>query len=96
MKDKELLVGIQGQYHYYLGRFSGYFSRPDWKFLWQMCFGLLENGEVKLSKIAQALSEGISMKKTTERLASHLGRVGFWGRILDGLLRVQRRALRGC
>jgi len=65
------------------------------------CFGVLvfwcfESGEVKLSKIAQALSEGISMKKTTERLARHLGRLGFWGRILDGLLRVQRRALRGC
>jgi len=65
------------------------------------CFGVLvfwcfESGEVKLSKIAQALSERISMKKTTERLARHLGRVGFWGKILDGLLRVQRRALGGC
>ncbi len=47
-------------------------------------------------EIAQGLGEGISMKKTTERLARHLGRGGFWGGILEGLLRVQRRALRGC
>lgn len=96
MKDKQLLQRIQGKYHNYLSRFSGHFSRPDWKCLVQMCFGVLESGEVKLSKIAQALGEGISMKKTTERLARHLGRAGFWAEILDGVLGVQRRALRRC
>lgn len=61
-----------------------------------MCFGVLESGEVKLSKIARALGERISLKKSTECLARHLGRADFWGEILDGLLRVQRRALQGC
>ena len=73
MKDKELLGRIQGKYHYYLRRFSGYFSRPAWKFLCQMCFGILESSEVKLSKITQDLGEQINMRKMTERLARYLG-----------------------
>ena len=51
MKDKELLGRVKGKFHHYLSRFSGDFNRPDWKFLVQMCFGVLESGEVKLSKI---------------------------------------------
>jgi hypothetical protein len=96
MEDKQLLGCVKGKFHHYLGRFSDYFNRPDWKFLVQMCFGILESGEVKLSKIAQALGERTSLKKTTERLARHLGRVVFWQEILSGVLHVQRRALRSC
>jgi len=96
MKDREIIQRIQGKYHYYLGRFDSYFSRPDWKFVTQLCFGILESGELKLSKIARGLGEKISLKKTTERLARHLGRAGFWRTLSDGLLDVQSRALRRC
>lgn len=96
MENKEIIQRIQGKYHHYLGRFDRCFNRPDWKFITQLCFGILESGELKLSKIAQGLGEKISLKKTTERLARHLGRDGFWQVISDGLLEVQSWSLRRC
>lgn len=96
MEHRELIQTVQGKFHYYLNRFTESFSRPDWKFINQMCFGILESGELKLSKIAQGLGEQISLKKSTERLSRHLGQVGFWESVSEGLLRVQAWSLRRC
>lgn len=96
MESKQFGLRVQGKFHYFLGRFENYFSRPVWKFLCQMCFGILESGEVKLSKIALGLGERISLKKSTERLSRHLGRSGLCDAVMDSLLSVQRRSLRQC
>ena len=96
MQDSEIIQRVQGKFHHYFSRFRDCFSRPDWKFINQMCFGVLESGELKLSKIAQGLGERISLKKTTERLARHLGQGGFWEKVSDGLLEVQGWSLRRC
>jgi hypothetical protein len=96
MKDTDLLAWLQGKLRYYAGRYQGAFSRPEWKFLYQMWFGILQSGEVQLSQIARALGEGISLKKTTERFARHMGREGLAQRVLAALLGVQRRRLRQC
>ncbi len=96
MQDREIVQSVQGKFHHYLGRFRSCFNRPDWKFVNQVCFGILESGELKLSKIARGLGERISLKKTTERLARHLGRALFWEELSDGLLRVQSWSLRRC
>jgi len=96
MKNREITQIVQGKFHHYFGRYRHYFSRPDWKFVNQLCFGILESGELKLSKIAQGLGEQISLKKTTERLARHLGQARFWESASDALLQVQRWSLRRC
>jgi hypothetical protein len=50
------------------------FSRPVYKFIRDMLFGILCSGHVHLSKIGAVLREESSLKKTTERLSKHLGR----------------------
>ena len=47
-------------------------SKPTTKFISQMLFGALECQKVHLSKIARALKEPITLKKTIERLSRNL------------------------
>jgi hypothetical protein len=47
-------------------------SRPTYKFITQMIYGILENQTVLLSDISRALKENISLKKTIERLSNNL------------------------
>ena len=47
-------------------------SKPEFKFVTDMFYGILECQEVHLSKIARALKENITLKKTIERLSRNL------------------------
>jgi hypothetical protein len=47
-------------------------SRPDFKFVSQMLYGMLCGQSCQLSKIARALGESIKLKKTIERLSRNL------------------------
>ena len=47
-------------------------SRPDFKFVTQMLYGLLASGSCQLSEISRSLNEDIALKKTIERLSRHL------------------------
>ena len=76
MKDKEILQQLQVKFNQSLRKFENYFSRPVYKFIYQMVFGIIKSGEVKTGKIAKSLQEGISTKKTEERLGHHLGKAG--------------------
>ena len=47
-------------------------SRPDFKFVSQMIYGILSSQSCHLSKIARTLNETISLKKTIDRLSRNL------------------------
>ena len=47
-------------------------SRPDFKFVSQMIYGILTNQSCHLSKIARALDEKVSLKRTIDRLSLNL------------------------
>ena len=51
---------------------------------------------MQLSSIGRSLSEGITNKKTTERLGRHLGREGLWEEVSESLLKHQRYYLHRC
>ena len=48
-------------------------SRPQFKFISQMIYGMLAAQSCHLSKIARALNENITLKKTIDRLSRNLG-----------------------
>lgn len=72
MNYRDLAVKLQGQIHHFSGIFYPHFSRPRSKFIEQMIYGIQAGRDVKLSSIARALGEDISLKKTEERLSRHL------------------------
>ena len=49
-------------------------SRPKYKFVFQMFYGMLESQSTHLSNISRALKEEITLKKTIDRLSRNLGR----------------------
>jgi hypothetical protein len=67
-------------------------NRPDFKFVSQIIYGLLSGQRCHLSKIARTLDEGISLKKTIERLSRNLN--GFSGG--SKLFTNYVRSMKGC
>ena len=59
-----------------MGRFSPHFSKPALRFVGDMIFGILADGDVKLSRIVRALREKISPKKVEDRLGRMLSTEG--------------------
>ena len=47
-------------------------SRPKYKLVFQMLYGMLESQSTHLSKISRALKEKITLKKTIDRLSHNL------------------------
>ena len=62
----------------FLGELSPQFSKPQGKFVGDMIYGIQAAQDVKLSEIARALDEPISMKKAEDRLSRML-----WGEGID-------------
>jgi len=60
----------------FLGELSPRFSKPLGKFVGDMVYGIQASQDVKLSRIARALDEPISMKKLEDRLRRMLGSEG--------------------
>ena len=48
-------------------------SRPKYKLVFQMIYGMLESQSTHLSNISRALKENITLKKTIDRLSRNLG-----------------------
>ena len=60
----------------FLGELSPRFSKPLGKFVGDMVYGIQASQDVKLSRIARALDEPISMKKLEDRLSRMLEDLG--------------------
>ena len=67
-------------------------SRPQFKFISQMIYGMLAAQSCHLSKIARTLDESISLKKTIDRLSRNLSEFQDRDRLLDDTA----RKLKGC
>ena len=61
-------------------------SRPDFKFVSQMIYGILSSQSCHLSKIARTLDETTSLKKTIDRLSRNLGEFTEGERLFDGYM----------
>ena len=96
MELNELNRQVQVKLHQYCHKFKKDYSKPDYKFIRQMHFGILKSGSVQLSSIGRSLSEVINHKKTTERLGRHLGREGLCEEVSASLLKHQQHYLRRC
>jgi hypothetical protein len=72
MQVSQLAQKLRAQIQQFSGIISPRFSKPKTKFLEQMLLGIAAAQDCKLSHIARALDEPITLKKTEERLSHHL------------------------
>jgi len=62
----------------FLNLYQNSISKPVFKFLASMIFGIIKHKHIHLAKISRALNESIVVKKTNERLSYHLGKKGLY------------------
>jgi len=67
-------------------------SRPQFKLVNQMIYGILSSQSCHLSKIGRALSENITLKKTIDRLSRNLNEFKDSERLFDNYL----KKIKGC
>ena len=87
---------VQIKLHQFLKPFESSFSRPEFRFIHQMVFGILKGGSVQLNTIGRSLEEKISLKKVTNRLGNHLDKSKMWRDVTEATLQSQSSALRKC
>lgn len=78
----------------FLGELSPHFSKPLGKFVGDMVYGIQASQDVKLSQIARALDEPISMKKLEDRLSRMLLSEGIDQEIFGVIARLGARRIR--
>ncbi|KUO71694.1 MAG: hypothetical protein APF77_07770 [Clostridia bacterium BRH_c25] len=69
-------------------------SRPKQKMITQMLYGMLESQSVHLSKIARALKEPITLKKTIDRLSRNLNCFNETGIVFDNYINITSKHLK--
>lgn len=72
MHVTQLAQKLRAQIEQFSGIISPRFSKPKSRFIEQMLLGIAAAQDCKLSQIARALEEPITLKKTEERLSHHL------------------------
>ncbi|NIS07168.1 MAG: hypothetical protein GWO07_00005, partial [Candidatus Dadabacteria bacterium] len=77
----ESTAKTHSKFHQHLYRYKAHLSVPEHKFLVDMVFGTLKSKHIHLAKLARALNEEITPKKTEERLGYHLGKPAIWERL---------------
>ena len=78
---RESTAKTQSKFHQHLYRYKKHLNTPEHKFLLDMVFGILKSKHIHLAKVARALKEMITPKKTEERLSYHLGKRDIWERL---------------
>jgi len=96
MELTQLSDKIQVKFNQFAQKYTKGLSRPLQKFVRQMLFGILKNGDVQLNSIGRALQEKLPLKKTTQRLGTHLGKADLWEIIMKNNLQTQRSYLKQC
>lgn len=66
-------------------------SRPKYKLVFQMLYGMLESQSTHLSNISRALKEEITLKKTIDRLSRGLGRFNENDIIMENYMDIVKR-----
>ena len=76
MNATQTALKIREQIDGFMGIVFPHFSKPTCKFLHQMVFAIQSAKDIKLSQIARALDEPVSLKKTEERLSRNIQTAG--------------------
>lgn len=82
---------LRDKIHEFSGKLSPRFSKPISQFAEQMIYGITVSQDVKLSKIARALEEEISLKKTVDRLSVNLKKEGLDRELQEQIIKAGRR-----
>lgn len=69
-------------------------SRPKYKLVFQMLYGMLESQSTHLSNISRALKENITLKKTIDRLSRGLSRFNENGIIMENYMDIVKKNTR--
>ena len=85
---------VREQLKGFLGELSPQFSKPLGKFVGDMVYGIQASQDVKLSQIARALDEPITMKKLEDRLSRMLWSEGIEQGISSVIARLGARHIR--
>ena len=72
MHVTQLAQTLRAPIEQFSGIISPQFSKPKAKFIEHMLLGIAAAQDCKLSQLARALAEPITLKKTEERLSHHL------------------------
>ena len=96
MSYLQFTKSVQIKLHQFVIPFQKDFTKPEFKFIRQMVFGILKGGSVQLNTIGRCLEEKISLKKVTNRLGKHLEKSGLWDAVTKATLQTQRSALKKC
>jgi hypothetical protein len=73
--------------HYFSGKLCLGMGKVIERFVEEMVYGIQSRGSVRLSEVARALDEKISLKKVIERLSRNLGRKGLAEGVGESVLR---------
>ena len=87
---------VQIKFNQHVSKYKTYFKLPVYKFIKQIMFGILTSRNVHLNKIGSILGEGITLKKTTERLSRNLRRKGLDEQLQSAYLKANKYAIRQC
>lgn len=93
MNRARLAAKIQGQIERFSGKLSPGLSKPAGRMVREVLVGVQARGSVRLSEIARALDEAVTMKKVIERLGRHLGRREVRRQVQANLLRLGARRI---
>jgi len=66
-------------------------TRPEFKFITNMFYGILESNSCHLSKISRALGENITLKKTIERLSRNLSELDDAERMFSNYIEIVQK-----
>ncbi len=66
-------------------------TRPEFKFITDMLYGMLESNSCHLSKISRALGESIALKKTIERLSRNLSELDDAGKMFSNYIKIVQK-----
>ena len=89
---------LRGQIHQFSGKLCFGLGKVTSRFVEEMIYGIQARGSVRLSEVARALDEKITLKKVVDRLSRNLDSPGLSSRISasveqEGLLRIRKDTL---
>jgi len=93
-KEKIMIQKLQVKFSQFLNTLSESVSKPEKRFLQNIVFGILSSQSCIVRKIAQALREKVSCKKTQERLIYHLDKENLDTKVSQKLLQQQCKSLK--
>ncbi len=91
-QQKKAKQSMQVKFSQYLEMFKGKVYLPEYKFIHEICLGILKTNSVICNKIAVAMNEEVSVKKVCERFTRHFNKA-FLGDVIKN--RIIEKQCRG-